>query len=93
MSNSSERGGGFCDDPLWDISVTWNTDNPDLTTCFHQTVLVYVPAIVLFLFAPIQLSLARRSHDRNVPWSILNILRMGFTVLLILLPIIGTSMS
>ena len=88
MSNSSD-GGGFCEDPLWDNNLTWYTDNPDFTTCFHQTVLVYVPAAVLILFAPAQIMLARRSRDRNVPWSVLNIVRIGFTACLIVLPVIG----
>ena len=28
----------FCPDPLWDADLTWNTDSPDFTVCFHQTV-------------------------------------------------------
>ena len=42
----------FCDDVLWDLNRTWNTDIPDFTTCFHQTVLTYVPAAFLLLLSP-----------------------------------------
>ena len=38
----------FCGDPFWDADLTWNTDSPDLTECFQETVLVYTPAAVLF---------------------------------------------
>ena len=30
--------GGFCDGKFWDLSLTWNTEDPDFTPCFHQTV-------------------------------------------------------
>ena len=44
----------FCVDPLWDSNVTWWTDEPDFTLCFHSTALVYAPAIFLALTLPIQ---------------------------------------
>jgi hypothetical protein len=34
---------------LWDMNLTWNTENPDFTSCFHVTVLTYIPAAVLLL--------------------------------------------
>ena len=30
--------GGFCEGKFWDLSLTWETDDPDFTACFHQTV-------------------------------------------------------
>ncbi|KAG7491926.1 hypothetical protein MATL_G00008620 [Megalops atlanticus] len=39
-------------DPLWDWNRTWYTPNPDLTQCFQNTVLVWVPCIYLWLCAP-----------------------------------------
>ncbi|XP_040891867.1 multidrug resistance-associated protein 1 isoform X3 [Toxotes jaculatrix] len=39
-------------DPLWDWNRTWYTANPDLTQCFQNTVLVWVPCIYLWLLAP-----------------------------------------
>ena len=36
MSVTSGGVGAFCPDPLWDANLTWNTDSPDFTACFHQ---------------------------------------------------------
>ncbi len=47
MSNYSSSS--FCPDSLWDLSLTWYTDDPDFTRCFHETVLVYIPAALLLL--------------------------------------------
>ena len=30
--------GEFCEGKFWDLSLTWETDDPDFTACFHQTV-------------------------------------------------------
>ena len=30
--------GGFCEGKFWDLSLTWETEDPDFTPCFHQTV-------------------------------------------------------
>uniref|UniRef100_A0A3B3XJ48 ABC transmembrane type-1 domain-containing protein n=1 Tax=Poecilia mexicana TaxID=48701 RepID=A0A3B3XJ48_9TELE len=43
---------------------TWNTSNPDLTLCFQNTVLVWVPCFYLWMCAPIYL-LYLHSHDRG----------------------------
>lgn len=37
---------------LQDWNRTWYTANPDLTQCFQNTVLVWVPCIYLWLLAP-----------------------------------------
>ena len=85
----NEDGGGFCQGPLWDSQLTWFTDNPDFTTCFHQTVLVYVPCGLLLLLAPLQLYQAKKSIDSLVPWSLLSLLKFGITSILIILALIG----
>uniref|UniRef100_A0A087YGI1 Multidrug resistance-associated protein 1 n=1 Tax=Poecilia formosa TaxID=48698 RepID=A0A087YGI1_POEFO len=51
-------------DPFWDWNSTWNTSNPDLTLCFQNTVLVWVPCFYLWMCAPIYL-LYLHSHDRG----------------------------
>ncbi|MBN3303878.1 MRP3 protein, partial [Amia calva] len=38
--------------PLQDWNRTWYTPNPDLTQCFQNTVLVWVPCIYLWICAP-----------------------------------------
>ncbi|XP_015215911.2 multidrug resistance-associated protein 1 isoform X2 [Lepisosteus oculatus] len=39
-------------DPFWDWNRTWYTPNPDLTQCFQNTVLVWVPCVYLWVCAP-----------------------------------------
>ena len=40
----TEEDSGFCGGPLWDWAITWETENPDFTICYHQVmevVLIY----------------------------------------------------
>ena len=77
----------FCGDPLWDADLTWNTDSPDLTECFQETVLVYAPAAVLLLFLPLQALYIKRSRDRGVPWTLLNVARTLLTFGLVIVAV------
>ena len=43
----------FCKDDFWNWNVTWYTDDPDFTMCFHSTVPVYLPALFYWVVAPI----------------------------------------
>ncbi|KAE8283707.1 Multidrug resistance-associated protein 1 [Larimichthys crocea] len=60
--------GKFCSldssDPFWDWNRTWYTANPDLTQCFQNTVLVWLPCLYLWICAPIYL-IYLRSHNRG----------------------------
>ncbi|KAJ4932488.1 hypothetical protein JOQ06_010909, partial [Pogonophryne albipinna] len=47
-----------------DWNRTWYTSNPDLTQCFQNTVLVWLPCLYLWMCAPIYL-IYLRSHDRG----------------------------
>ena len=78
----------FCESVLWDPYLTWYTDNPDFTTCFHQTVLTYTPVIILYLLSPLSILSTKKSRDRNVPWSILNITKTVINLILLILPFI-----
>ncbi|KAG7459398.1 hypothetical protein MATL_G00210320 [Megalops atlanticus] len=51
-------------DPLWDWNRTWHTSSPDLTQCFQNTVLVWVPCIYLWVCAPFY-CLYLRCHDQG----------------------------
>ncbi|XP_053193733.1 multidrug resistance-associated protein 1 [Scomber japonicus] len=51
-------------DPFWDWNRTWYTSNPDLTQCFQNTVLVWLPCLYLWLCAPIYL-IYLRSHNHG----------------------------
>ncbi|CAL9703661.1 unnamed protein product [Knipowitschia caucasica] len=39
-------------DPLWDWNLTWYTDAPELTQCFQNTVLAWLPCLYLWGCAP-----------------------------------------
>ena len=81
----------FCGDPFWDADLTWNTDSPDLTECFQETVLVYTPAAVLFLFLPLQAVYIQRSRDRGVPWTLLNVVRALLTIGLVIVAVVDLA--
>ncbi|XP_071376110.1 multidrug resistance-associated protein 1 isoform X3 [Centroberyx affinis] len=51
-------------DPFWDWNRTWHIANPDLTQCFQNTVLVWLPCLYLWLCAPIYF-IYLRSHNRG----------------------------
>ncbi|XP_005090015.1 multidrug resistance-associated protein 1 [Aplysia californica] len=52
MSVSEDCLQGFCDDPFWDVNLTWYQTWPQMTSCFQDTVLVWVPCGFLWLAAP-----------------------------------------
>ena len=81
----------FCRDPFWDPDLTWNTDSPDLTECFQETALVYLPAAVLFLFLPLQLLYIKRSRDKDVPWTLLNAVRALLTIGLVIVAVVDLA--
>jgi ATP-binding cassette subfamily C (CFTR/MRP) protein 1 len=43
----------FCSDEFWNSSLTWYTENPNLTLCFRNTALTWLPCAILWLAAPI----------------------------------------
>ena len=58
--NTTEDGNeewNFCTDEFLDLNLTWNTDSPDFTLCFHSTALTYLPCIYLWVFLPIYLGM------------------------------------
>ena len=70
---STSESSKFCAGELWNNNLTWYTDSPDFPTCFHKTILVYVPCAVLWLLSPIELKSNFSSNKRFVPWTFLNI--------------------
>ena len=75
----------FCVSPVWDSNLTWYTDDPDFTPCFHKTVLVFVPCGFLWVFAFLDQFLTWKSTSRNCPWSWNNISKLIITSLLCLI--------
>ena len=78
----------FCSSPLWDLNLTWWTDNPDFTPCFHKTVMQYVPFGLLILFSPYQFYALSKSRHRGIPFSLICGTRIILTLLLVILELI-----
>ncbi|XP_062841096.1 multidrug resistance-associated protein 1 [Trichomycterus rosablanca] len=49
-------------DPFWDENRTWRAQVPDVTRCFQNTLLVWIPCIYLWLIAPFYF-LYLRNHN------------------------------
>ncbi|XP_026991190.1 multidrug resistance-associated protein 1 isoform X3 [Tachysurus fulvidraco] len=50
--------------PFWDWNRTWRAQNPDVTQCFQNTVLIWIPCFYLGLIAPFYF-LYLKSHNRG----------------------------
>ncbi|KAG9510799.1 Multidrug resistance-associated protein 1 [Fragariocoptes setiger] len=73
----------FCNPPLWDNNLSWNTTNePDLTPCFHETIMAWTPCVVLWLFAPLEFYNVLRAERRYIPITILNLFKSFLAVVL-----------
>ncbi|XP_043087211.1 multidrug resistance-associated protein 1 isoform X2 [Puntigrus tetrazona] len=72
-------------DPFWDWNRTWQTQNPDLTPCFQNTVLVWIPCLYLWLFAPFYILYLKRNDRGYICMTHLNRAKtvIGFTLWLI----------
>ena len=47
-----------------------------MTQCFRQTILVWIPSIFLWIFAPIEGAFILRSKKLEIPWNIYNVTRI-----------------
>ncbi|KAK2916503.1 hypothetical protein Q8A67_000877 [Cirrhinus molitorella] len=72
-------------DPFWDWNRTWQTHNPDLTPCFQNTVLVWIPCLYLWLFTPFYILYLKRNDRGYICMTHLNRAKtvIGFTLWLI----------
>uniref|UniRef100_A0A672SJN2 Multidrug resistance-associated protein 1 n=1 Tax=Sinocyclocheilus grahami TaxID=75366 RepID=A0A672SJN2_SINGR len=68
-----------------DWNRTWQTHNPDLTPCFQNTVLVWIPCLYLWLFAPLYILYLKRNDHGYICMTHLNRAKtaIGFTLWLI----------
>uniref|UniRef100_A0A8C1UKG9 Multidrug resistance-associated protein 1 n=1 Tax=Cyprinus carpio TaxID=7962 RepID=A0A8C1UKG9_CYPCA len=70
---------------LCDWNRTWQTHNPDLTPCFQNTVLVWIPCLYLWLSAPFYILYLKRNDRGYICMTHLNRAKtaVGFTLWLI----------
>ncbi|KAK2536899.1 Abcc3 [Columba livia] len=70
------------DKPVEDSNLSIHTDNPDLTPCFQNTVLAWIPSIYLWSALPFYLFYLKRNKRGYIVLSVLNRFKTLFGVLL-----------
>ena len=73
----------YCVADVWNGNLTWNTEHPDFTPCFHKTILVFVPCGFLWLLAPLEYMSNKRHPARTVPTSWLFLAKLAATAVLV----------
>ncbi|XP_075530342.1 multidrug resistance-associated protein 1-like isoform X3 [Dermacentor variabilis] len=74
----------FCGSAFWDPELSWNRNtNPDLTTCFQETVMLWAPCGLLWLWAPFEFLSMANSKRKRRPWTLLTITKLFFSLLLV----------
>ncbi|KAJ8688541.1 hypothetical protein QAD02_024336 [Eretmocerus hayati] len=77
----------LCGSTFWDSKITWNTDDPDFTECFEETILLWIPCAFLWILAPFEFYKFRKSKSRDIPQTCLSITKVFLTLILIILSI------
>ncbi|XP_044271389.1 multidrug resistance-associated protein 1 isoform X7 [Tribolium madens] len=77
----------FCGSEFWNSTLTWHTNNPDLTKCFERTVLVWVPCAFLWTFSSLEVYYILHSKRRDIPWNWLNVSKLLGTAILFVLTV------
>jgi len=80
----------FCPDDLYNEDIVWNTDNPNFTQCFRETILAACPLAVLFLSLAVKLMVAFCKpgtvwKGKNYQWDGINLLFFLKLISLVLL--------
>ena len=73
----------FCGGTFWNLTQTWNTNDPDFTKCFENTVLAWLPAGFLILVTPFEVTSWQDSKCPKIPFTILNVTKILLTLLLV----------
>lgn len=67
---------------LQNTTLTWETDDPQFTPCFEKTVLVWIPCLFLWFFAPVEVYYQRSSLNKYIPWNWKNFFKMLINTLI-----------
>ncbi|XP_039282649.1 multidrug resistance-associated protein 1 [Nilaparvata lugens] len=71
------------DNKYQDFNETLETGRLDSTPCFEQTLLIWFPLIIFWLFSPLEIYYIRNSTLECIPWNLVNSSRVIVTALLI----------
>ncbi|XP_060803850.1 multidrug resistance-associated protein 1 isoform X3 [Amyelois transitella] len=83
----------YCGTTFWDANLTWYTENPEFTPCFHKTVLVWIPCFYLWAASLLDIYYIVNSKERNIPWNMLNISKLVITSLLIVVTCVDLGVA
>ncbi|XP_032473157.1 canalicular multispecific organic anion transporter 2 isoform X5 [Phocoena sinus] len=72
----------LCGSKFWDSNLSVHTDNPDVTPCFQNSVLAWVPCIYLWAALPCYLFYLRHRHQGYIVLSSLSRVKTALGVLL-----------
>ncbi|XP_066469734.1 ATP-binding cassette sub-family C member 3 isoform X2 [Tiliqua scincoides] len=72
----------FCGSRFWDANVTLHTDNPDLTPCFQNTVLAWIPCFYLWSVLPFYLFYLKCNNRGYIVLSVLSRFKTVFAFVL-----------
>ncbi|KAM6240168.1 ATP-binding cassette sub-family C member 3 [Spheniscus humboldti] len=72
----------FCGSRFWDSNLSIHTDNPDLTPCFQNTILAWIPSVYLWSALPFYLLYLKHSKRGYIVLSMLSRFKTLFGVLL-----------
>ncbi|XP_060620764.2 ATP-binding cassette sub-family C member 3 isoform X1 [Anolis sagrei] len=72
----------FCNSSFWDPNLTLHTENPDLTPCFQNTVLAWIPCFYLWCILPFYLFYLKRNNRGYIVLSVLSRFKTVFAFLL-----------
>ncbi|XP_046325609.2 multidrug resistance-associated protein 1-like [Haliotis rufescens] len=87
---SRTRMEGFCHgQPLWDTNLTWYNSWPELTTCFQDTLLVWVPCGWLWLLSPLYVFYLTSQTDDVIKLSLLFIAKLFTSCLLMVTTLVN----
>ncbi|KAF0309902.1 Canalicular multispecific organic anion transporter 2 [Amphibalanus amphitrite] len=74
-------------------SSVWRTDDPDFTACFERTALVWAPCALLWLLAPVEIFLLKRSTENPLPRTILNVSKCVLAAVLLIVQLASLAIS
>ncbi|XP_074870252.1 ATP-binding cassette sub-family C member 3 isoform X2 [Carettochelys insculpta] len=72
----------FCGSRFWDPNISVHTENPDLTPCFQNTVLAWIPSIYLWTVLPFYILYLKRCKRGYIILSMLSRFKTILGVLL-----------
>ena len=82
----------FCGGDLWDEDVTWYTDDPDFTPCFHKTVLAWSPTVLFLFFGSFEIYKYVHSDAKKIPWNVFNVAKLLMTASLVVLSVVEIAL-